>query len=165
MPDRHRAARYRDRRQEWTKDHQRALAQNQADPPGDDERAKFPPVETPDNCPLEHSAEQTDDEKGENGAQPERHPAMPRKAGGVSSHHHEFAMGEIDNVHHAEDDDQAQGGKQKERAIGGELVEDADNRREAVHSRSSNLLALMQSGPGVRMKPDPSATPCALLAL
>ena len=32
---------------------------------------------------------------------------MPRNAGGVSAHHHQFAMGKIDDVHHAEDDNQA----------------------------------------------------------
>ena len=150
LPERDRTAGYRDRRQERTKDQSARLGPKiRLIPQVTTSAPSSRPVERRDDRPLSNGAEQTTTKKSEEWRTARTAPPMPRKAGSVSAHHHQFAMGKIDNVHHAEDDNQAQGGKQKERAIGGELVEDADNRREAVHARYSNLLDLMRSGPGV----------------
>ena len=164
LPDADRAAGYRDRRQERTEDHQRALAQDQADPPGDDERPKLAAVEAPDDRAFEQRAEHADYDEGQDGAEPERNTAVPRDARGVGAHHHQLAMGEVDDVHHAEDDDQAERGKQKKCAVGRELIENADKRSETVHARGSAPARSRDRGSGDRVVPDrePRAPPSCL---
>lgn len=58
---------------------------------------------------------------------------MVGERGRVGAHHHQLAMREIDDIHHRQDDNQSEGRQQQERAVGRELVENADNGRETVH--------------------------------
>jgi len=58
---------------------------------------------------------------------------MVGKRSRIGAHHHQLAMGEIDDIHHPQDDNQPECRQQQEGAVGRELVEDADNGRETVH--------------------------------
>jgi hypothetical protein len=54
-------------------------------------------------------------------------------------------MREVDDVHHAEDDDQAESGKQKKSTVRTELVQDAQRDGHTVHA---NLTPQVLDGSG-----------------
>ena len=74
----------------------------------------------------------TDDE-GADHREPERRAPLVGDGRGIGTQHHQLAMGEVDDVHHAEDDDQPERAEQEERGVGAELVEHARDDGELIH--------------------------------
>ena len=111
-PTRDRAAGDRDRRHVGAKHDQSPLRQDQADAPGGDQRPELSAVEAAYYQPFQHDAEQSRGEERDDHRQRERDPAVHGERRRVRAQHHELPMREIDEVHHAQDDDQPERAQQ-----------------------------------------------------
>ena len=90
------------------------LLDEYSDSPGGEQRVEHASVETPDDDPLDHEAQQRRHHKSERncnqdaGMQPDA-----RHHRGVGANHHQFAMSHIDDAHDAVGDGEAKRHKQQ----------------------------------------------------
>ena len=87
-------------------DEQRALAQQQAEAPGRDQRGEQLAVEAADDHALQHHAREPCAHRAEDHGDAAGHAGEIGERGDVGADHHHLAVRHVDDAHHAEDDDQ-----------------------------------------------------------
>jgi hypothetical protein len=121
-----RSTRDRDRRHERTESEQGALGEDEADAPCHDQGAEFAAVEMPHDQPFQHHTKKAHGHRRKQHGKRQRHAPMHRDTCRIGAEHHEFAMRQVDDVHHAQDDNEPERRQEQEGSVGAELVEQAD---------------------------------------
>ncbi len=113
--------------------------QEQAQPPGGEHRVDHAAVEEADQRALDQHADRAHDQRGDHQhGDPDVDPLLRREDRGIAAEHQEFAMREVDDPHHAEDDGEPDADQGEARD--GEKPLDCKEKDQIHLSRSSSAL-------------------------
>ena len=121
-------------------DEQRALAQQQAEPPCCDKGRQELAVEAADDDALQHDPCEPGPHSAEDHGDAAGHAREIGEGGDVGADHHHLAVRHVDDAHHAEDDDQPDRGEREDPDRVGVLVEQADDERDGFHRADRQRL-------------------------
>ena len=136
-------------------DEQRALAQQQTQPPCRHKGRQELAVEAADDDALQHHAREACADGAEDHGDAAGHAREVGERRDVGADHHHLAVRHVDDAHHAEDDDQPDRGEREDPDRVGVLVEQADDERDRFHRADRQRLG--KEAPGRRVCAGPVA--------